>query len=188
MQTLLSITTPRLRLRRVCLDDAQFLFSLMNDPAWLRYIGDRQIRDIAAAEKYIQAHILPVYQQHHLGPLIVQRRDDPTPLGLAGLFLRDYLPAPDIGFALLPAARGHGVALEAAQSVLQRAVSEGHTRILAMANPSNAASLALLRQLGFQAVPSSLLMTHAASPAVAPGAVEQDATCYFQWRMDSEQE
>ena len=39
MQTL---STARLRLRPFTEDDADFILALLNDPGWLRFIGDKQ--------------------------------------------------------------------------------------------------------------------------------------------------
>jgi hypothetical protein len=38
--------TDRLRLRHLALGDAPFIVALLNDPDWLRYIGDRGVRTI----------------------------------------------------------------------------------------------------------------------------------------------
>ena len=41
--------TPRLRLRHVIEDDAPFILALLNDPGWLRFIGDRGVDQLVAA-------------------------------------------------------------------------------------------------------------------------------------------
>jgi RimJ/RimL family protein N-acetyltransferase len=40
------LQTDRLRLRRVSLDDAEFIVELLNEPSWLRFIGDKGVRTI----------------------------------------------------------------------------------------------------------------------------------------------
>ena len=39
----LSLTTSRLRMTWLDLDDAAFIFRLVNDPDWIRYIGDKAV-------------------------------------------------------------------------------------------------------------------------------------------------
>ncbi len=41
------ITTPRLHLRRFAESDAPFTLTLLNDPDWLRFIGDKGVRTLA---------------------------------------------------------------------------------------------------------------------------------------------
>lgn len=47
------LETDRLILRQLNSADAEFIFTLVNDPAWLRYIGDRGVRTLADAVDYI---------------------------------------------------------------------------------------------------------------------------------------
>jgi RimJ/RimL family protein N-acetyltransferase len=68
---------------------------------------------------------------------------------MCGLIKRDTLPDVDIGFAFLPAFRSRGYAHEAAAAVIaQGATMHGLTRVVAIASPDNARSLALLERLG----------------------------------------
>ena len=72
------------------------------------------------------------------------------PVGLVGLVKRDYLPEPDLGFALLDAYAGRGLAYEAACAVLSLARARKLTRLLAITDPDNRRSIALLQRLGFE--------------------------------------
>ena len=54
--------TERLILRRFTLDDAAFAFELVNDPAWLRYIGDRNVRSLEYARAYLKNGTLAMYE------------------------------------------------------------------------------------------------------------------------------
>ncbi|WP_419157804.1 GNAT family N-acetyltransferase [Rossellomorea sp. BNER] len=38
------IETDRLILRRLSINDAPFILKLLNDPSWLRFIGDKGVR------------------------------------------------------------------------------------------------------------------------------------------------
>ena len=50
----LVIETPRLFLRRLHEGDAAFIFALVNDPDWLRNIGDKGVRTDDDARAYIR--------------------------------------------------------------------------------------------------------------------------------------
>jgi RimJ/RimL family protein N-acetyltransferase len=47
------LETQRLVLRRLRLDDAAFIVERVNDPSWLRYIGDKDVKSVEAARAYI---------------------------------------------------------------------------------------------------------------------------------------
>ena len=145
-----ALDTARLRLREQTADDAPFLLALMNEPAWLRYIGDRGVRTEAEARAYIESVTRAMYAEHGLGLLLVERRADGVPLGICGLLRRAAFPDPDLGFALAAAHRGHGYAYEAAAATLAHADDAlGLRRVLAIVSPGNADSIRLLERLAF---------------------------------------
>lgn len=141
--------TPRLTLRRMTPDDAAFVHALLNDPAWLEYIGDRDVRSEAAARAYIESNYLPHYARHGFGLYVVVLRETNCAIGMCGLIKRDHLADVDVGFAMLPAFRGKGYAAEAARATLVDA-REVHAlrRVVAIATPDNHASIALLERIG----------------------------------------
>jgi ribosomal-protein-alanine N-acetyltransferase len=144
------ISTPRLRLRHLTLDDAPFYQTLLNGPTWLAHIGDRNVRTLHDAQDHIRSHILAPYAAHGFGMNLVLRRSDEAPLGLCGLVRRETLPAPDIGFALLAPYHGLGYAQEAAQAVLWHAFGPLRLpRVLAITAPANQRSARLLSRLDF---------------------------------------
>jgi RimJ/RimL family protein N-acetyltransferase len=146
------ITTPRLGLRELEVDDAPFVLQLLNDPTFLRYIGDRGVRNLEEARRYIVKGMVQSYERHGFGLWLVELRDDGhRPIGLCGLVSREGLPAPDIGFALLPQWWSQGLAFEAASAVMahaRRVVGLG--RVLAIASLQNTSSVRLLGKLGFR--------------------------------------
>lgn len=145
------LETQRLRLRRLTLDDAAFIFELANDPDWLKYIGDRGIRDLDGARAYLEKGPLDMYARLGFGLYAVELKPDDAAIGLCGLIKRDSLPEVDIGFAFLPRYRGQGYALEAAAaSVEEGRQAFGLKRILAIVSPDNARSIRLLEKLGFR--------------------------------------
>lgn len=143
------LETERLRLRELTAADAEFLFRLMNDEAWLRFIGDRGIRTVGDAAAYVESGPRTMYATHGIGLWAAEMRDTNAPIGMCGLLKRDALDDVDIGFALLPEFRGGGYAFEAAKATLEYAnAALGLGRVAAIVSPDNAASIGLLVKLG----------------------------------------
>ena len=141
--------TERLALRHFTPDDAPLVLELLNDPLWIRFIGDRNVRTLDEARGYLEKPISS-YAAHGYGLYHVARKSDGAPLGMCGLVKRDTLPHADIGFALLERFRGEGYALEAARGTLDYAREKLFLRrILAIVSPGNDRSASLLAKLGF---------------------------------------
>ena len=143
------LETERLILRRLTPDDAPFILTLLNEPSFLRYIGDKNVRNLDDARNYILTGPVASYEKHGFGLYLVELRESQTPIGLCGVIRREELPAPDIGFALLPDFWNKGLAFEAATAVLHYAHEQLKiTRILAITSLDNEASINLLKRLG----------------------------------------
>lgn len=142
--------TERLLLRKLTVDDAEFILTLLNEPAFLRYIGDKKVRNLEDARQYILNGPVASYEQHGFGLLLVKLRESHTPIGMCGLLKREQLPDPDIGFALMPDFWSKGFAFEAAEVVLRDARQRLKLkRIVAITSLDNEASIGLLQRLGF---------------------------------------
>src|SRR5689334_22505860 len=113
--------TERLLLRQFTVDDAQFILNLLNEPSFLRYIGDKKVRNLEDARQYILNGPIASYERNGFGLLLVELKETHTPLGMCGLLKREELPDADIGFAFLPAYWNKGFAFEASAAVLQDA-------------------------------------------------------------------
>ena len=141
--------TDRLRLRWLTVDDAPFIIELLNDPSFIKFIGDKGVRTIADAEKYILNGPVASYEQFGFGLNATELKDTSTPIGMCGILKRETLPHPDIGFAFLPAYRNHGYAFEAAAAVMKHARAVLHVEtVLAITTPDNEASGKLLNKIG----------------------------------------
>ncbi len=155
------ITTQRLVLRRLTLDDAAFIVELLNDPAWLRFIGDKGVHTQDDARDYLRKGPLTMYRNHGFGLYLVERKDGHVPIGMCGLIKRESLEDVDIGFAYLPAYRAQGYAHEAAVAVLAHGWRDfGLRRIVAITSPDNARSAALLERLGMTLQKAAKLDAH----------------------------
>jgi RimJ/RimL family protein N-acetyltransferase len=131
--------------------DAEFMLALLNDQSWLYFIGDRGVRTVADAQHYILNGPTKMYEEFGYGFCVVQVKETSVSVGICGLAKRSYLEDADIGFALLPAHRGNGYALEAATSVLDYAKFElGLERVLATTRINNLESQRLLEKLGLR--------------------------------------
>lgn len=144
------LETERLILRHVTLDDVAFVFELMNDPSWIRFIGDRGIRTVDDARDYILNGYIKSYKQFGYGLYLTAVKPN-TPIGICGLVNRPTLDDIDIGFAFLPQFTGQGYAYEAARAVLDHAKNDLNIpRIVAITAPDNERSGRLLEKLGLR--------------------------------------
>jgi RimJ/RimL family protein N-acetyltransferase len=145
------LETGRLVLREITLEDAGLLLDVWNDPAFIRYVGDRGIRTLEDAAEAAAIGPLQLWERYGYGPFRVALRDTDTPIGICGLFRRESLDDPDLGYAVLPDFCGKGYAYEAATAVVNYAGSElGISRLIAIISPDNQASTGLIRKLGFE--------------------------------------
>jgi RimJ/RimL family protein N-acetyltransferase len=145
------VITERLNIRELEPGDAPFILTLLNDPSFIRNIGDRGVHTLDDAIAYIDNGPRASYARHGFGLCLVELAGTATPIGICGLLKRDQLPDPDIGFAFLPAHWSKGYAFEAASAVLAHAREALRvSRCLAIVNPANESSLRLLERLGFR--------------------------------------
>jgi ribosomal-protein-alanine N-acetyltransferase len=143
------IETPRLRLREFTMGDAPLVVALLNDPGFLNNVGDRGVRTIADAEKYLTDRLLASYREYRFGLYVVELKESGEAVGTCGLVQRDYLDVPDIGFSVLGPHMRRGYTLEAAAAVLAWSRKTLHlTRIVAVTRASNIATHRLLEKLG----------------------------------------
>ena len=142
------LETERLVLRRLATSDAAFILELLNEPSFLRYVGDKGVRTLDDARIYVENTPLASYQKHGFGMYLTSLKDG-TPIGICGLVKRDTLLDVDLGFAFLPEYWSQGYAFESATAVLGHAKKDfGLTRIVAIVNPDNHRSITLLERLG----------------------------------------
>jgi ribosomal-protein-alanine N-acetyltransferase len=143
--------TPRLRLRKLRLEDAPFIFELYSDPDFIRNVGDRGVHGVEDAQRYLEGSLVASYAKYGFGLYLVELTSSGAAAGICGLLRRDSHEDVEIGFAMLPAFRGRGYTLEAARAVVALALSAlGLTRIVAIVAPSNLASAHILERLGMK--------------------------------------
>jgi RimJ/RimL family protein N-acetyltransferase len=144
------LETGRLRLRKLTVDDAEFILRLLNEASFIQSIGDKGVRTLEDARSYILTGPIASYDKFGFGLWLVENRTDGVPMGMCGLLKRDTLEDVDIGYALVPEFWSKGFAMEAAAAVLSYGKSEfGMKRIVAIVSPQNDSSIRLLEKLGF---------------------------------------
>lgn len=149
--TLKVLETDRLILRQLSPEDAPFILQLVNEPSWLRYIGNKGIKTLDAARAYILNGPVEMYARLGFGLYMVELKAEACPIGICGLIKRDSLEDVDIGFAFLPQFWGKGYAYESASAVMEYGKeSFGLTRLVAITSAENYVSARLLEKLGFK--------------------------------------
>jgi [ribosomal protein S5]-alanine N-acetyltransferase len=144
------LETDRLILRPFTFEDDAFIVELVNTEGWLRFIGDRNVKNTEDARRYLQKGPMDLYAKHGFGLNMVALKDG-TPIGMCGFVKRDMLDHADIGFAMLPTYFGKGYAFEVATATLQYGLHTlGFQTVLAITSPDNVDSGKLLEKLGFK--------------------------------------
>jgi RimJ/RimL family protein N-acetyltransferase len=140
--------TSRLVLRGLEPADAPFIQRLVNEPDWVRNIGNAGVDSPEKALAYIE-RVRLTYTRPGMGLQRIELKRDGAPIGLAGLIRRETLDDVDVGFALLAEHRGRGYATEAAAAALahgERAL--GLKRIVGITARDNTLSMRVLEKLG----------------------------------------
>ena len=143
MQT--NISTGRLLLNILSIEDHEFIRQLVNTKGWLEFIGDRNVHSEIEAIAYINK----ILNSPNIYYWVVTIKETKTPVGIISFLKRDYLEHFDIGFAFLPEFTGNGYAYEAAKEVLSLVRTNPlYNPVLATTIPTNTSSIKLLIKLG----------------------------------------
>ncbi|MEP7262980.1 MAG: GNAT family N-acetyltransferase [Bacteroidota bacterium] len=145
------LETERLALREFTLDDASFIIALLNTPGWLKYIGDRNVKSVEDAKKYLQNGPMKSYEENGFGLMMVLLKEGMIPAGMCGIIKRASLEHPDIGFAFLPQFTGKGYATEIATATMDYAKNKLQLPVIfGITLPENIRSIQLLEKSGLQ--------------------------------------
>ena len=144
--------TEHLILRWLTPDDAAFILELLNDPSWVRFIGDRGVRTLEDARNYIVTGPMEMYSLLGFGLFLTELKDaERTPVGLCGLIKRDGLEDVDLGFAFLGRFQSKGYGSEAAAATLEFGRDQiGLERIVGITSVDNVGSSRLLEKIGMK--------------------------------------
>lgn len=166
------LETERTILREMVESDDKFTLDLLNQPSFIKYIGDRNVRTLEEARTFIKTRYRESYRVNGYGLYLVELKSkfdniadaqvfpfeiqNPKPkiqnraIGICGFVKRDTLPDADIGFAFLPQFEKCGYAFESANALMiyGREVL-GLKRVLAITSQDNESSGRLLEKIGF---------------------------------------
>jgi len=145
------IRTARLQLRELELQDDEFILQLLNEAAFLRFIGDKGVRTLSDARDYIWKGPMDSYRRFGFWLYLVSLRAGGLPIGICGLVKRDNFADVDVGFAFLSRYWSQGYATESAAAVLAHGKERLQVpRIVAITAPDNHGSIAVLEKIGLQ--------------------------------------
>lgn len=146
---MLIINTERTILKPMAIDDAGFVYELVNSKGWLENIGDRNVNSIEDAVKYIQDKMINHYDKNGYGNFLMSRKSDNQKIGCISLYNRKDVDGVDIGFAMLPEFMGMGYAYEGAHAVKKVAHEDLKlSGITAITSKNNVVSQKLIEKLG----------------------------------------
>ena len=145
------IETERLTLREMSEEDAGVVLEILNDTGFIRFVGDRGVRTVESAARYIEERFAESYRRNGFGLWLVETKDGRVPVGICGLVTRKELGVVEVGYAFLPPFRGRGYAFEAASASAAYARDVlGLPRLYAIVDPENAVSIRVLEKLGMK--------------------------------------
>jgi len=133
------------------LEDGPFIFQLLNSENWIKYIGDRNVKNEEQAREYIKNKIFPQLKKFGYSNNTVIRKSDLAKIGSCGIYHREGMDNPDLGFAFLPQFERQGYGTESAKKVLEIGTDEFLLKqIDAITTKNNIPSQKLLVKLGFE--------------------------------------
>jgi len=146
------IETKRLLLRRFTPGDLDAFAALNADADVMRYIGDGKLQSRAQTEVRLNA-ILDHWEHHGFGLWVTLEKASGDFVGFCGLKYLDSTSEIEVGYRLAKRFWGMGLATEAAMASLRFGFEVlGLDRIVAVAQPANAASCRVLEKIGLRYV------------------------------------
>jgi RimJ/RimL family protein N-acetyltransferase len=145
------LETERLLLREFDEGDVAPFYLMGSDPAVIRYTGDPAggLTSLEHALEVLRSRPLADYRNHGYGRWACVLKASGEVIGFAGLKYLADMQEVDIGYRLLPAYWGQGLATEAARAVLDYGRTRlGLGRIIGLVDPENVASVRILEKLG----------------------------------------
>ncbi|MEY9949100.1 GNAT family N-acetyltransferase [Kitasatospora sp. GAS1066B] len=147
----MSLSTPRLDLRRFRPEDSAALAAYRSDPAVARYQGWSAPVSPAQAAELVRDFAAGDPRRPGWFQYAIELRTDGRLIGDLGVHLHENLRQAELGFTLAPEHQGHGYATEAVRAVLRELFERrGLHRVSAVCDARNRSSAGLLERVGFQ--------------------------------------
>lgn len=148
MNTFPILSTARLRLVVPEARHAAAFAALHADPYTMRYIGQGRPLDRTDAWLHL-AMLIGHWQLRGYGVWMVEDAGDGSFVGRVGLFHPDGWDEPELGWMIVPARRGQGLATEAARAVRDAAFGPlGMRSLISLVKPGNEASRRVAAKVG----------------------------------------
>lgn len=152
------LETERLVVEEATLSDASFFLELLNSPNWLEFIGDKNVKLLEDAAKYVQESLIDNYKKNGFGFYKMSLKETNEPIGAIGFLKREYLEFLDLGYAILPIYENKGYVSEAAKAVLEYGQNKLQLQeIVAFTTEENLASKRVLLKIGFYFIDKRIL-------------------------------
>lgn len=146
-----TIETERLFLKIAKIEDAEFFLKLYSEPKFIKNIGDRNLKTIEDAANYIKEKFQPQFENKGFGNYVMIRKSDNVKIGAVGIFIREGLEIPDIGFSVLEEFHNFGYAFEAADALKNIIFKDfNFEKLSAITTEDNISSQKLIEKLGLK--------------------------------------
>ena len=143
--------TERLTLKIANLQDAEFFLKLYNEPKFIQFIGNRNLKTFKDAEHYINEKFQPQFEKMGFGNYVMTQKSDNVKIGAVGIFVREGFEIPDIGFSILEEFQNLGYAFEAANALKKIIINQfKFEKLSAMTTEDNFYSQKLIEKLGLK--------------------------------------
>lgn len=141
--------TERLRLRAATVDDAAALYAMNSDPEVMRHTGEPMPASVEDMVRLVRSY--PDFERHGYGRWVCEWKATGEVIGFAGLKVLEDLGEVDVGYRLMRAWWGRGIATEAAAACVSFGFEViGLERVIGLVMPQNAASVRVLEKIGMR--------------------------------------
>jgi ribosomal-protein-alanine N-acetyltransferase len=142
--------TERLILRHLRVEDAEDLYRIYSDPETIKFMG-QGAASVEEVRGHIQNHIEKYYDQYGFGLWATVLKENNALIGRCGLLYQDIEGTKDLELAYLLDSNvwGKGLATEAARAIIGLGFGRyDFTRMIAVINPKNTASIRVAQKVG----------------------------------------
>lgn len=148
----ISLETERLVLNPILANQLDTLHQILIDPFVRRYLCDDKVLSLQEVEEML-TQSSKQFEAERSGLWLIETKQKPEVIGVAGLWYFFDEPQPQLLYALLPKATKQGYATEAARRLLDYAYTElGYSDLIASCDPPNLASQRVAERLGMRQV------------------------------------
>lgn len=147
----MKLESERLIIRDTSINDAVFYFELFNNPDWIKFISDKNLKSVDETAAYLEKMKSENSKLGGLGFFTVLLKETNKAIGVSTALQRDALEYIDIGYGFLPEARGKGYATEATKLIIEYVRNTfKQKKVYAFTKPNNENSQKLLKNLNFK--------------------------------------